>query len=313
MRLKFLVPMGLIEERWQLDQDLFVARAQELGAEVSVQVTHFEEAVRSIQEGDLTTQGIDVLVVITPNEGNGDDVVKAARQSGIPVVAYDRMIKNCDLDFYVSFDNVKVGKLQADYLVKRVPRGNYLLIGGPSTDANAQQFRQGQMGVLQPYIDRGDIRIVGEHWVKGWFPLEALMITRETLEMTGNQVDAVVASNDGTAGGVIRALVGKGLAGKVLVSGQDADLAACQRIVEGIQSMTVYKPVKLLANQAAEAAVALAKKQPLPGHIQKVHNGAKDVPSILFSPIAIDLTNLKATVISDGFHSESEIYKNPDL
>jgi D-xylose transport system substrate-binding protein len=305
--------MGLIEERWQLDQDLFVARAQELGAEVSLQVTHFEEAARSIQEGDLAAQGIDVLVIISPNEGNGADVVKAAHQSGIPVVAYDRIINDCDLDFYVSFDNVKVGKLQADYLVKRVPRGNYLLIEGPSTDTNAQQFRQGQMAVLQPYIDRGDIRIVGEHWVKGWFPLEALMITRETLEMTGNQVDAVIASNDGTAGGVIRALVGKNLGGKVLVSGQDADLAACQRIVEGTQIMTVYKPVKWLANQAAEVAVALAKKQPLPGQIQKVHNGSKEVPSVLFSPLAIDLANLKATVISDGFHLESEIYKNPDL
>ncbi len=313
MRLKFLVPMGLIEERWRLDQDFFTSKARELGAEVSVQLAHFEEAARSIQEGDFNAQGVDALVVISPNEGNGAEVVKAARQSGIPVIAYDRLINDCDLDFYVSFDGVQVGRLQAEYLVKRVPRGNYLLIGGPATDTNAQQCRQGQMEVLQPLIDRGDIRIVGEHWVKGWFPLEALMITRETLGSTGNQVAVVVASNDGTAGGVIRALVGKNLAGKVLVSGQDADLAACQRIVDGTQSMTVYKPVQLLANRAAEAAVALAQKKPLPGPIQKVHNGMKDVPSILFSPVAVDQTNLKATVVADGFHSEAEIYKNPDL
>src|ERR1039457_5376648 len=313
MRLKFLVPIGLIEARWQLDQDLFVSRAKELGAEVSVQVAHFEEAARSIQEGDLADQGVDVLVVISPNEGNGADVVNAAHQSGIPVIAYDRLIKDCDLDLYISFDNVKVGKLQAEYLVKRVPRGNYLLIGGPSTDTNAQQFLRGQMEVLQPYIDRGDIRIVGEHWVKGWFPLEALMITRDALDMTGNKVDAVVASNDGTAGGVIRALAGKNLVRKVPVSGQDADLAACQRIVEGTQSMTVYKPIKWLAAQAAESAVAIAKKQPLPGTLQMVPNGKKDVPSNLFSPIAVDIANLKATVIADGLHSEAEIYKNPDL
>src|SRR5258708_16753830 len=230
MRLKFLVLMGLIEERWRLDQDFFVARAMELGAEVSVHLAHFEEATRSIREGDLNAQGVDVLVVISPNEGNGAEVVKADNKSGMLVIGYDRLINNCDLDFYVSFDGVQVGRLQAEYLVKRVPGGNYLLIGGPSTDINAQQCRQGQKEVLQPFLDRGDIRIVGEHWVKGWFPLEALKITRETLETTGNQLAAVVASNDGTAGGVIRALAGKNLTGKILCYRQEANLATYQSI-----------------------------------------------------------------------------------
>lgn len=311
MHIRLLVSIGLIQDRWKKDKALFIARAKELGAEVSLQEEDFEEVARGIQEGDLASQGVQALVVIPSDAGSAAHVVNAAHQSGVPVIAYDRLITDCDLDLYVSFDNVKVGELQAGYLQERVPKGNYLLIGGPSTDANAQHCRLGQMKALQPAIDRGDIRIIGDHWVRGWFPLEALVITREALKKTQNQVDAVVASNDGTAGGVIRALESYSLRGKVPVSGQDADLAACQRIMEGTQSMTVYKPVKLLATRAAEAAVAFANKQPLPGEIQKVHNGRKDVPSILFSPTVVDQANLKSTVIADGFQSEAEIYKTP--
>jgi D-xylose transport system substrate-binding protein len=199
--------------------------------------------------------------------------------------------------------------MQAKYLVEKAPKGNYILIGGAPTDNNAKMFRAGQMRVLQPLIDRGDIKIVADQWARDWLAEEALKHTENALTMNKNEVAAVVASNDGTAGGVVQALNTQNLSGKVFVSGQDADLAALQRIVEGTQTMTVYKPVSILANRAAEAAVALAKKQKVEA-AGKVNNGKIDVPSILLEPISVDKSNLDATVIKDGYQKREEVYKN---
>jgi D-xylose transport system substrate-binding protein len=312
MRLKLLVPLGLVQERWHHDRKLFIARAKELGADVLLQAAQFNEAELNIQAGNLQTQGVDVLVVVCPNDGHAAPIVEAAHEAGIPVIAYDRLITDCNLDLFISFDNVGVGELQAEYLVERKPKGNYVLIGGCPTDINAKLCRQGQMNILKPYIDRGDILIVEDQWAKDWLPTAAMKIMKNALAKADNQVDAVLASNDGTAGGAIQALAGKKLAGHVLVSGQDADLAACQRIVEGTQSMTVYKPLKLMAAKAAEAAVALALKKPLTEITRTVNNGKKDVPGILFSPVLVDKTNLHQTVIADGFHDKAEIFgENP--
>jgi len=294
-----------------MDHQLFTARAKQLGADVTLQVTSCADAAKGIREGSLRVQGIDALVLVSSNDGHALEVVEAAHGAGVPVVAYDKLIEDCELDLFVSFDNLKVGILQASYLTKRVPHGKYVLIGGPPEDANAKSYRLGQMAILQPFLDRGDIQIVADEAAKGWFPMEAFRITKAALEKTGGKIDAVLASNDGTAGGALQALTGKGLAGKVPVTGQDADLAACRRIVQGIQSMTVYKPVTLLAARAAEATVALCMKEPFPGKIQVIPNGNRSVPSLLYEPITVDLDNLRATVIKDGFHVEAEVFVAP--
>lgn len=299
----------LKEERWQKDRDIFVKKAEELGAEVLVQAADGKDETQVKQAESLLTQGIDVLVVIPHNAEVCATIVEAAKRQNVPVISYDRLIKNSDVDLYISFDNEKVGSMQAQYLVERAPKGNYILIGGAPTDNNAQMFRRGQMKVLQPLIDKGDIKVVADQWARDWLAEEALKHTENALTMNKDDVVAVVASNDGTAGGVIQALNTKKLSGKVLVSGQDADLAALQRIVEGTQSMTVYKPVTILANKAAEAAVALAKKEKVETP-SKVNNGKADVPSILLEPISVDKTNLDATVLKDGFHKREEVYKN---
>jgi D-xylose transport system substrate-binding protein len=311
MRLKFLLPLGLTQERWHQDRKFFMDRAKEIGAEASFQVANYEQAADSIRYGSLRDRAVDVLVVVPSNDTFTPGVVQAARAQGVPVIAYDKLVEDCDLDLYLSFDNVEVGRLQANYLLKRAPQGDYILVGGPPEDANAKMYRRGQMEVLQPYLDRGAVRIVEDQAAKGWFPLEALRIVREALAKSPKDLRAVLASNDATAGGVIRALEGKNLAGQVLVSGQDADLAACQRIMAGTQSMTVYKPVKLLATKAAEVAVALAKKEPLGPGLTKVPNGKSEVPAILFKPVCVDKDNLRATVLADGFHSEDEVFKSP--
>ena len=299
----------LKEERWQKDRDIFVKRAEELGAEVLVQAADGKDETQVKQAESLLTQGIDVLVVIPHNGEVCATIVEAAKRQNVPVISYDRLIKNSDVDLYISFDNEKVGAMQAQYLIDKAPKGNYILIGGAPTDNNAQMFRNGQMKVLQPLIDKGDIKVVADQWARDWLAEEALKHTENALTMNNNEVVAVVASNDGTAGGVVQALNTKKLSGKVFVSGQDADLAGLQRIVEGTQSMTVYKPVAILANKAAEAAVSLAKKEKVATPM-KVNNGKIDVPSILLEPISVDKSNLDATVIKDGFHKREEVYKN---
>jgi D-xylose transport system substrate-binding protein len=300
---------SLLLERWQRDRDYFVARAKELGAQVLVQSADGSDALQVRQAENLLTQGVDVLVVVPHNGEVAASIVDSAKRQHIPVLAYDRLIRSSDVDFYLSFDNVKVGQMQAQYLLDRAPKGNYILIGGSPTDNNAQLLREGQMKVLKPAIDRGDIKIVADQWAKDWLPSEALRHAENALTQARNNVVAVVASNDGTAGGVVQALEEQKLAGRVLVSGQDADLAACQRIIAGAQSMTVYKPIRPLAARAAEIAVELARHQVVESNA-KLNNGSKDVPSYLMTPIAVDKSNLSSTVIKDGFAKMEDVYRN---
>src|SRR5690606_2428596 len=244
-------------ERWQKDRDFFIEKAEELGAEVIVQSANGDDSKQLAQIESMLSKDLDVLVIIPHSSDAMASAVNLAKQEQVPVIAYDRMINNSDVDLYISYDNVRVGELQAQYLVEKVPKGNYFLLGGSPTDNNAKLFREGQMKVLKPLVDKGDIRIVGDQWAKDWQADEALKIMENALTANKNRIDAVVASNDSTAGGAVEALAAQNLAGKVAISGQDADLAACQRIVEGTQTMTVYKPIRELAHQAAEAAVRL--------------------------------------------------------
>ncbi|HEX8293120.1 MAG TPA: D-xylose ABC transporter substrate-binding protein [Pyrinomonadaceae bacterium] len=298
----------LKEERWQRDRDLFVARAKELGAEVLVQSANGDDKTQVQQAENLLTQGVDVLVVIPHNGEVAATIVESARGRNVPVVSYDRLIRSSEPALYVSFDNEKVGEMQARYLLERAPKGNYVLIGGAPTDNNALLFRKGQMNVLQPAIDRGDVKVVSDQWAKDWLASEALRVCEDALTKSNRDVAAVVASNDATAGGAVSALESAGLGGKVLVSGQDADLAALQRIVAGKQSMTVYKPVHLLARRAAEAAVALARGEKVDAPA-RINNGKADVPSILLEPVVVDKANIDETVVKDGYQKREAIFQ----
>ena len=228
-----------------------------------MQAANSDDALQNAQAENLLTQGVQVLVVVPHNAKTTATIVESAHKMGVPVIAYDRLIRDSDLDYYISFDAQRVGELQAEYAVKHKPKGSYVLIGGAPTDNNAVLVREGQMKVLKPSIDKGDIKVVGDQWAKDWQAVEALKIMENALTRNNNQVDAVVVSNDGTAGGAIQALGEQKLSGKVLVTGQDADLAGCQRIVAGTQTMTIYKPIDGLAAKAAEIAVKLAKKEPV--------------------------------------------------
>ncbi len=296
----------LKEERWQRDRDLFVKAAEGLGAEVLVQAANSNDQVQIQQAENLLTQGVDVLVVVPHNSQVAAAIVESAKRQNVPVIAYDRMITNCDLDLYVSYDTVKIGEQQAKYLLDRVPKGNYVLIQGSPTDNNAQVLKQGHMKVLQPAVDRGDVKIVAEQFCRDWLASEALDHTENALTQNRNDIQAVLSANDGMAGGVAQALAGQGLTDKVILTGQDAELAALKRIAEGKQSMTIYKPLAPLAQKAAEAAIALARKQQV-ATTSTINNGKKDVPSVLLESVVVDKDNIRDTVVKDGYHTAEDI------
>jgi D-xylose transport system substrate-binding protein len=297
----------LKEERWQRDKQLVEQRAKEVGAVLDVQVANGDDAVQTKQAENMLTKGIDVLIVAPHNGEIAASIVEAAHRRGVPVIAYDRLIRNADVDLYISHQVERMGELQGEYALAHAPKGNYVLIGGSPTDYNALLLRKGQMNVLKPAVDRGDIKIVSEQFAREWKAEEALRITEDALTRTGNKIAAIVASNDGTAGGAISALEAAGLAGKVIVTGQDAQKDAVQRIVKGTQTMTVYKQIQPLAYGAVDAAIKLARKEPVETST-KINNGRKDVPAILLAPIAVDKNNLDATIIKDGYHTREEIY-----
>lgn len=302
-----LVLDTLREERWERDRDLFVARARELGVEVVVRSADGDAERQQALAGELLASGVDALVIVPTDLDRAGEIVRAAAAHGVPVVSYDRLIRNADVALYVSFDNVKVGRLQAEALLEAQPSGRYVLLGGSPTDNNARLVREGQLAVLQPAIDAGRIRIVADRWVPGWDPERATQAVREVLRQT-RDIQAIVASNDSTASGAVAALRTARLAGRVAVSGQDADLDACQRIIEGTQTMTVYKPLRPLARMAAGAAVSLARGESVDSLV-KVNNGLKDVPARLLDPIAVDRTNIDVTVIADGYHPRDAVYE----
>jgi D-xylose transport system substrate-binding protein len=296
----------LKEERWQRDKRLVEERAKEVGAVLDIQVANGDDAVQTKQADNMLTKGVDVMIVAPHNGEIAASIVEAAHRKGVPVISYDRLIRNSDVDLYLSHQVERIGEMQADYALKHVPKGNYVLIGGSPTDYNAILLRKGQMKILKPAIDRGDIKIISEQFAREWKAEEALRITEDALTRTGNKIHAIVASNDGTAGGAISALEAAGLGGKVLVTGQDAQKDAMQRIVKGTQTMTVYKPIKPLAFGAVDAAIKLARKEPVAAP-DKINNGKKDVPAILIAPIAVDKSNVDIT-IKDGYHTREDVY-----
>lgn len=297
----------LKEARWQADRDLFTKRCKELGARVEVQSANGDDAQQLRDVDSLLTSGAKVMVIV-PHDGLAmAKAVDLAHKSDVPVISYDRLIQKAPLDLYLSFDNERVGQLQAKYLVDKIKgKGRIVRIYGAPTDNNAKQFKQGQDDILNPLIKSGAITVVHEDWAEDWKPENAKRITNAAISKSSDFV-AILASNDGTAGGAIQALSEEGLAGKVIVTGQDAELAACRRIATGKQSMTIYKPIKLLATSAAEAAVSLAKGKPIIARAS-TNNGTADVPSILNDVVTVTKDNLRETVVKDGFHTEAEIY-----
>jgi len=296
-------------ERWQTDLDRFQKRAGELGAEVLAETAEGDDELQLQQAEKLLASGVKVLVLVPHDAGKAVRIVTAAKAKHVPLLCYERLVRDPDVTFFIGVDASAVGYLQAFVISERAPRGNYVLIGGSPSDINAKILHDAQMGVLKPMVDRSDIKIVSDTWTKDWDPSEAYAHMATAIETAKGDITAVVASNDGTAGGAIQALEDHKLAGKVFVSGQDADLAAIIRILDGTQTMTVYKPLSSQAKLAAEAAVAYAKGGTVKT-IAAISIGNKTIPATLLTPVAVTKDNVKQTVIKDGFQNLETIQKS---
>lgn len=290
-------------DRWYVDEKLFKDRIRELGGNCIVEMP-FGDADEQINLGKkLIEEEVKVLVIVPTDAKKAAIIVAAAKEAGIPVISYDRLIMSKDVAFYVSYDNSQVGTLQADYVHKRAPAGNYLLINGPVSDNNAILFREGQLKALKPAVDAGKVKITGDIVLDGWSEIEAMMKVDEYMNTGNVKPDVIIAANDALANGAIQALP-IDLAGKILITGQDAELAGIKNIISGTQVMTIYKPIKPLAYLAAESAMMLARGEKIP-NTMKFKNGDIVVDAILLKPVVVDKTNYQ-TVLKDGHVSLSQ-------
>ncbi len=298
-----------VTERWNKDLQIFSGAARELGADVIVQLSAGGTKEQIAQINYLLTQNIDVLVVIAHDTEMIAGAVTRVKESGIPVIAYDRMIQGVPIDAYISFDNREVGRLFGRVLTEAVPQGRYLIVNGSVRDNNSYEVNSGLMEILEPRIQAGKVQVVEELWLEEWSFDEALEKIGRVLERT-TDIDAISCGNDQIANAAIQLLSERRLAGKVAVVGQDADLINCQRVVEGTQLMTVYKPIGTLASRAARLAMAILEKSAFPYDVLLENKSNTKIPSYIEFPLAVAKDNMDETIIRDGFHSAEDVYRN---
>jgi D-xylose transport system substrate-binding protein len=309
MKVGFLFP-NMVASRFIKEKAYFSEKIKELGGEALVTSADYDAQKQINQASELIEQGAKVLVVNPLNLNTAAIIIRDAHSHNVPVIAYDRLIRNCDLDYFLTFDNEKVGKLMAEYAMKLKPEGKYILLGGDKADQNAVWVKKGQLDALAPSINSGKIKIVFNVFVEDWSGENAKFIMKKYFDLSGEKPDAILSSYDGMSTGVIELFNEYNIQpDQIIVTGQDAELPACRNIVKGYQTMTIYKSVKNLAYKAAELSMQLINKQQVSSSEIKTFNGKKEVPSILLDPVIVDKSNLKTTVIADGFISESDLYK----
>ena len=297
---------SFVIERWIRDRDVFVSTAKELGAEVNVQNANGDVNEQIEQIKYFIKKQMDVIVVVAGDCEALSDVMKKAKEAGIKTVSYDRLVRNADCDMYISFDNREVGRLMAESLVENIPEGGKIfMIQGPETDHNVAMVREG----FESVIKGKSLEVVYKSNCQGWLSEHAFDYAKEALEKHPD-VKGIMCGNDDLATQVFRALSEDRMAGRVCLVGQDGDLMACQRIVEGTQNMTAFKSVEEEAGIAAEYAVRLGKGEPLEGIGTTIDDGTYDVPSLELRPVAVTRENMDSVIIQGGFHGKEDVYLN---
>lgn len=315
---------SFVIERWLIERDTFVTAAKELGAKVNVQNANGDVKEQISQIDYLISQNVDVIVIIAVDCEAISDAVKRAKNKGISVISYDRLIKNVDADLYISFDNETVGRDMGKAMKHALPHGGKIFeINGSSADDNVIRVEK----AFKQEISEAGIDIVYSDYCKGWSAKAAGEYVEKALEKYPD-VDGIMCGNDDLASEVARVLSENRLSGKVALIGQDADLLACQRIVEGTQKMTEFKKVEELAKTAAYFAVKIAKGEKYykagdsgqkkendeksSDYIatKKIDNGKSLVPYYSLKPVMVTKSNLDSIIIDSGFHTKEEVYLN---
>ena len=300
---------SFVIERWIRDRDVFVATARDLGAEVNVQDAGADAQEQISQIDYFIKKHMDVIVIIARDCGALSEAVERAHSSGIRVISYDRMVNDANTDMYISFDNRMVGEIMAQSMEEAIPDGGKIfMIQGSATDNNVAMVKEGFEDTLQG----SNLQVVYEANCEGWTAELAVDYVEEALEEYPD-VKGIMCGNDDIASQVIQVLAENQLAGQVIVVGQDGDLAACQRIVEGTQYMTAFKSIEDLARQAAEYAVKMAEEGKLPSDVPDTMNdGSYDIPAKVLEPVAVTRDNIDEVIIDGGFHRRDEVYLNTD-
>ncbi len=299
---------AMVIERWQRDIDILKSRGEELGYHVEV-TNAYEDSDKQIEQiRSLISEGAEAILILAHDKDALSDVVAEAKKEGVIVIAYDRLITNANVDAYVSFDNVAVGEFMAGAIIDEVPQGNYVIVNGSPSDNNSKMFNAGFYNELQPFIETGQIKVIQEVWADNWREDIAYGEINKLLQLD-EHIDAIICANDLLAEGAISALSEYGLVGEIPVVGHDADVSACQRIIEGKQLMTVYKPLKNLAQGAADLADQLIRQKAVVIE-ETINDGEYDVPFVKFDVIPVDASNMRETIIADFFHTEEDVYRN---
>lgn len=293
-----------IIERWERDRDVFVSTAKELGADINVQSANGDIDVQISQIEYFIEKKVDVIVIVAIDSDRLTDVVKKAKSNGIHIIAYDRLIKNADVDMYISFDNEKVGRMMGEEIARHVKNRKVIMICGAPADNNVSMVNGG----FEEVMAANHIEIIDKTFCDGWKAEIGAEYINKNLDMVSN-ADAIMCGNDDIATNVIRTLAVYRKAGDVDIVGQDADLAACQHIVEGTQNITVYKPVEKLASEAAKYAVGLAMGKDI-DISARISDGKYDVPYVALDPISVNRNNIDEIIIDSGFHSREDVYLN---
>ena len=281
----------LQDERWSIERDVFTKKINEMGGEVKFENANQDERVQYHQAKQLIDEGIDVLVIVPVNSKTAASIARLCKKNKVKIIAYDIMIDNCDLDLYISFDNMMIGELMAEYAVAKKPSGNYVLLWGDSNMKVAQWIKEGQLKVLEPYVESGQIDILYRTYVAGWSKDNSSHLLNRVIDFSDSPIDAVLASSDGIAEGAITGFTNAGITDFPLITGQDASQTALQFIREGKQSMSIYKQFEKLADIAALAAYDLVEGKEIKADTI-LYNGRSNIPSILLQPFIIDLANI---------------------
>lgn len=304
IKIGFLIH-DLVSERWKMDMENFANKVDELGGEAVLKNAYGDANTQVTQGKMMIDEGVKVIAVVAQDGKVLAELVDYANKADAKIIAYDRMIIDCDLDYYISFNSIMVGELMADYALKLKPKGNYIIWNGPSSDNNALLVRQGVMNKLQASIDQGDVKILIEKEIDAWYALNSLMTMDEFLSANDQPIDVVIASSDDLASGAIDAIKAA-KRNMPVVTGQDATIDGCKNIVMGYQAMTVYKSIKKLSREAAILAMKIAKGEKV-SITKKINNGKHDVPSILFDPIVVDKSNMRETVVAEGQIKQADL------
>jgi D-xylose transport system substrate-binding protein len=314
-KIALLLPESKTARYESKDRPLFEARVKADCADCQILYSNANQdaSQQQSQAEAALTNGANVLVLDAVDAASAGAIVTRATQQKVPVVSYDRLVTGAGgLSYYISFDNAKVGQLQGTSLLQALSgkaNPQIVMINGAPTDNNAKLFKQGAHSVLD-----GKVTVAKEYDTPDWSPDQAQNEMSQALTALNNKVDGVYAANDGTAGGAIAAMKAAGLSPLPPVTGQDAELAAIQRIVIGEQYMTVYKAIKPEAEIAADLAVYLVANKPVPSNLTNgatTNTSKQDVPSVLLAPVAVTKSNIAATVVADGFWTKADICTGP--